>query len=223
MSAPRRFAVLAVLAVVVSGVLALLAVLVERDDIESDLTTRARDALEQAHLPTDVVTFSGRDATVRTDSLQDALFAKAMLEGVEGVRSVEIAEPASARDPDASRKVGLQREIDRALAETPITFAADSANLDADGRKAVENVAELLETAPTDWRFEIAGHVARVSGAEPESARELSHERAEAVAEELVDSGVSPGQVDPVGYGATRPLSDSGTSSIDRRVEITVR
>ncbi|TMZ46172.1 OmpA family protein, partial [Klebsiella pneumoniae] len=70
MSAPRRFAVLAVLAVVVSGVLALLAVLVERDDIESDLTTRARDALEQAHLPTDVVTFSGRDATVRTDSLQ---------------------------------------------------------------------------------------------------------------------------------------------------------
>ncbi|WP_277671381.1 OmpA family protein [Saccharomonospora viridis] len=223
MSASRRFTVFAVAAVLVSGALALTAALVERADIESELTARAQEALAQSRLPTDVVTFSGRDATVRADSRREALLAKAVIDEVDGVRSVEIAAPKSASEPHAERKAGLQRGIDEALADTPITFAADSANLDAAGRQAVKNVADLLTEAPTDWRFEIAGHVARVPGAEPESARKLSYERAEAVAEELVKSGLPPDRVEPVGYGATRPLSDSGTSSIDRRVEITVR
>ena len=165
MSASRRFTVFAVAAVLVSGALALTAALVERADIESELTARAQEALAQSRLPTDVVTFSGRDATVRADSRREALLAKAVIDEVDGVRSVEIAAPKSASEPHTERKAGLQRGIDEALADTPITFAADSANLDAAGRQAVKNVADLLTEAPTDWRFEIAGHVARVPGA----------------------------------------------------------
>ncbi|EHR63383.1 OmpA/MotB family protein [Saccharomonospora cyanea] len=237
MPAPRVLAALAALAVLVSGVLASVATLVERDGIEADLTTRSREALARYRVPADVVDFSGRDATVSARSPRSALLAKAVVESVDGVRSVDVVTTGSHDGPpgahlgalvdpgtdDAAAKARLQWSLDRVLADTPITFLPDSARLTSDGEAAVAKVAESLVEAPTDWRFEVGGHVARVPGADPESAEELSYERAEAVTEELVNLGISPEQVEAVGYGDTRPLSEHGTSPTDRRVEISVR
>lgn len=236
MPAPRVLAALAALAVLVSGALALVATLVERDGIETELTTRSREALARYRVPADVVDFSGRDATVSARSPRSALLAKAVVESVDGVRSVDVVTTGSHGGPpgahlgalvdpgtDDAAKARLQRSLDRVLADTPITFLPDSARLTSEGESAVVKVAESLVEAPTDWRFEVGGHVARVPGADPESAEELSYERAEAVTEELVNQGISPGQVEAVGHGDTRPLSEHGTSPTDRRVEISVR
>ncbi len=230
----RRYAVLTALAVLVTGALAFAATSVERAGIEADLTTRARDALSASNLPGEV-SFTGRDATVRTGTPREALLARAVVRGLDGVRSVTVVSapgraeggpdgtPDAVTDPDTVAKARLQRAVDDVLADDPIEFRPYSADPSPDGLDTVSAVAALLADAPSDWRFEVGGHVARVPGAEPESAGELSEARAEVVAEELVDLGVSPEQVNPVGYGDTRPLSDRGTSAADRRVEITVR
>ncbi|CAM2784724.1 OmpA family protein [Saccharomonospora xinjiangensis] len=235
MPAPRLLAAFAALAVLVTGVLALVATVVERGGIEADLTARSREALSRSGLPAEAVSFSGRDATVQARSPHEALLAESVVEDVDGVRSVDVVisgghggpptpqRGAAPADPGASAKARLQRSLDEVLADNPITFRPYSSDLTSGGEDAVARVAETLSGAPTDWRFEVAGHTARVSGADPESAEELSYARAEAVAEELVDLGVPPDQVKPVGYGDTRPLSRHGTSAIDRRVEISVR
>ncbi|EIF00696.1 OmpA family protein [Saccharomonospora glauca] len=234
MRAPRVLAALAALAaVLISGVLALVATLVERDDIEADLAVRSQEALARYRVPADVVDVAGRDATVLADSPRSALLAKAVVENVDGVRSAAIVigsrESAgtgrvdTAVDPDAPAKARLQRSLDRQLTANPITFLPNSARLTSDGEKAVRRVAESLTEAPTDWRFEVGGHAARVSGADSRSAEELSRARAETVAEELVSLGVSPDQVKAIGYGDARPLSKHGTAASDRRVEIRVR
>src|SRR5690606_18408148 len=106
MSASRRFTVFAVAAVLVSGALALTAALVERADIESELTARAQEALAQSRLPTDVVTFSGRDATVRADSRREALLAKAVIDEVDGVRSVEAPPQSPLPNPTPNGRRG---------------------------------------------------------------------------------------------------------------------
>ena len=63
MRAPRVLAALAALAaVLISGVLALVATLVERDDIEADLAVRSQEALARYRVPADVVDVAGRDA-----------------------------------------------------------------------------------------------------------------------------------------------------------------
>ena len=233
MPAKRVLAVLAASAVLLSGVLALLATLVEADGIEADLAERSRQALAEAGLPTDVVSFSGRDADVRARTPREALLASAVVATVDGVRSVDVSEVATASPAQAERGLVaeahraatalLQRAVDDVLAEHPITFRPDSAALTRAGEDAVAEVAAVLADAPSDRRFEVGGHVARVLGSDREGAEELSHARAAAVAEELVNHGIPPQQVTSVGYGDTRPLSRLGTSAIDRRVEITVR
>jgi outer membrane protein OmpA-like peptidoglycan-associated protein len=233
MPATRVLAALAATAVVLTGLLALVATVVVRDDVETELAERARQALSQAELPTDVVSFSGRDASIRARSPREAVLASAVVAEVDGVRSVDIAAftsgPRTGSDsdalasPDAAAKARLQRSLDRVLAEHPITFRPDSATPTRAGRQAVAEVASVLSDAPSDWRFEVQGHVARVSDTDRKGAMELSRARAETVADELVDAGLPRRRLTTVGHGDTRPLSTLGTSAIDRRVEIHVR
>lgn len=238
MFTPRRLALFAALAFVVSGVLALVATFVERGGIEADLASRTREALARSGLAAEKITFSGRDALVRAGSPQDVPDAATVVENVDGVRSATVTgsaeqapgppsepdrRPEAATDPDAAAKARFQRDLDEALADNPIRFGAYSTKLDAEDRDTVEEVADLVAETPTDWRFEVGGHTLRVPDDDPESAEELSYERAVAVVEELADQGVSPDRLQPAGYGHTRPVSDSGMTPIDRRVEVTVR
>lgn len=88
MSGARHWLLLIPFAVLTTAALAVAATAVETARIESELTDRARAALSSADLPADEVTLSGRDATVTTDTPQQAARAETTLADVPGIRTV---------------------------------------------------------------------------------------------------------------------------------------
>ncbi|MFC4002063.1 OmpA family protein [Prauserella oleivorans] len=218
------------LALLLTGLLAGVATWATADRIESELQRRAQSALGAAGLPADGVSFTGRDATVQDVPADKVELARYVVRGVEGVRDVQVSAAAPARRPAPARpeparqprKEQLQEQLDALLQRSPITFEAYSSELSTEGETAVAGVADLLAAAPARFRFEVGGHVARVPEISAEEARQLSQDRAETVADLLVDQGVADDRVTSVGYGDTRPLGGDDDISDDRRVEIRV-
>ncbi len=118
-------------------------------------------------------------------------------------------------EPPADR-AGMQAEVDRILAESPIGFLPNSAKLTPEGEQAAKDVAKALSRAPANFRFRVTGHAGRGPGGE-RTALKLSQDRARAVARILTADGVPAGRVTSRGVGDTRP-----TPGEDRRIEITV-
>ncbi|PRX50320.1 outer membrane protein OmpA-like peptidoglycan-associated protein [Prauserella shujinwangii] len=225
MPGARRLLWLIPLALVVTGGLAAGATFLGADRIESDLTARTRDALVAAELPSATVAFDGRDASIGNVPADQRGRARSVVLGVAGVRTAEVTGQPAEQAPEAGGHVkrDLQVRLDQLLAAEPITFQPDTAELTVQGTRSVSRVADMLTAAPANVTFEVGGHVARVPGGDPEGARTLSEERARVVANKLVEAGIAEDRVRAVGYGDTRPRSESGTTDLDRRVEITVR
>ncbi len=207
------------------------------DDIEAELTARAKDALADVGVSGGQVSFSGRDANLSGFPPDKAAQAIDAIQRIDGVRTVEISgdtappagpvttsgepsnpppappstppspSPTSAKPTD---KAGFQAEIDRLLTATPITFEPDTTELTADGERGALEIAKLLTDAPADLRFRITGQVA--SG----SDKKLSLNRAKTVERLLERNGVKRDQA----YSTQRKTSD-GASGEGRRVDIT--
>ncbi|GAA1199596.1 OmpA family protein [Prauserella alba] len=209
------------LAFAVSGLLAFGATWATADRIEHDLRDEAQTALRDAGMRAPAVTIDGRDATVSNVPRGHGERAGTVVGGVEGVRAVDVQEAQTG--PAAVR---TQRAIDGALRRTPIGFVPYGDELTAGGRSAVAHVADILRSAPTTLRFEVAGHVAPVPNLDDDEARTLSRERADAVAADLAEAGIPRDRLTTVGHGDTRPVAGGDGPEADRanrRVEIHVR
>lgn len=91
MSGMRHWLLLIPFAVLATAALAVAATAIEAARIESELTDRARAVLSSADLPADEVTLSGRDATVTTDTPEQAARAETALSDIPGIRTVTAA------------------------------------------------------------------------------------------------------------------------------------
>jgi outer membrane protein OmpA-like peptidoglycan-associated protein len=225
MSGDRGWLTLVPVALVATGALAFAATWLGADRIESALADRAESALAAAGLPADDVRLDGRDVTVHGVPAGQADRAGRVVGGVDGVGEVTVARPSPAveeRHSARSQRRQLQQQVDAVLAQAPITFLPNSDVLTPQGEDSVAAVMRLIEAAPGDVGFEVGGHVAHIPGGDPERARALSRARAQTVADRFVAAGISADRVVPVGYGDTRPASDTGNPKRDRRVEITV-
>ncbi len=224
-------------ALMATGVLAVLATWLLSGNLESDLGDRSRAALAAAGVGGGAVSFDGRDATLRGFPADQADRAAEVVRGVTGVRAAEASGSIPAPEPPAPAPApapapvpapaavdpprDLQAEIDRVLAEAPITFEPDTDQPTEQGVQTVRRIADLIRDAPAGATFEVGGHVARAKGEDTASpsARELSQDRADAVKKLLVEFRVPAERVAAKGYGDTRP----NASGDDRRVEIRVR
>jgi outer membrane protein OmpA-like peptidoglycan-associated protein len=247
MSAARVWLRLIPLALLVTAALAGVATWATSGDIGADLATRSQSALAAAGLSGGQVGFSGRDATLQGFPADKAQQAADIVRGVDGVREVTVS-PATGRPaaappsvpvtppsvptttpaptttstpppPAAQTKTELQKQIDEVLADAPITFDPNTADLTPVGTESAKRVADLVANAEVTPRLTIGGHVAEGPGGE-RAALKLSQDRAKAVAKLLTADGVEAKLITAKGYGDTRPSSDDGE---DRRVEITVR
>lgn len=247
MSGGRGWIRLIPIAVLVTALLAGVVTWARSGNIQQDLTSRAQAALVAAGLPRGSVTFDGRDATLSGFPPGSALRALDVVQHVDGVRAAQISgdvipvAPSTSVSPTSSPspgpgpstsapptttttappptdKAGVQAEIDRMLAEAPITFVPDTARLTPEGEQAARDIAIALAKSPPTFRYRVTGHVARGPGGES-AALKLSRDRARAVARILTTNGLAAKRVTSRGLGDTR----SGTGGEeDRRVEITV-
>lgn len=134
------------------------------------------------------------------------------------VRYDESLDPvAQAPTPDS-----CEAAIHAILAQGKITFAPGSADLDADSREILDNIAEVLRECGA-LPIEVAGHTDSQGRAETNLA--LSQARAEAVINALLARRVLVSAMVARGYGAARPVADNATAEgreVNRRIEFTL-
>ncbi|OZM80443.1 OmpA family protein [Pseudonocardia sp. MH-G8] len=136
---------------------------------------------------------------------------------VAGLTTVAAA-PGARPTPADHGPAAEHTRIAAALADRPIPFAADSAELTEPATVAVQEVARLLSALP-DAPVLVEGHAADTPGG-LETARLLSERRADVVAGALEAAGVAGDRIATRGHAAERPLD---TVARSRRVEISIR
>jgi len=110
--------------------------------------------------------------------------------------------------------------IETGLVLEGVNFKSGSAQLTAESIGVLSDVAASLKANP-DVRVEVRGHTDATGSAEVN--RDLSHRRAMAVRDVLVQLGVSPSRVTAVGYGEDYPIAPNDTAegrAKNRRVEL---
>ncbi|NDW54022.1 OmpA family protein [Aliiroseovarius sp. PrR006] len=110
-------------------------------------------------------------------------------------------------------------DINAVLAETKITFAPSSANIEASAAETVDKIAEIMREC-ADVRMEIAGYTDSQGREEMNLA--LSQNRAQAVLSALLSRRILTSNLSAVGYGEENPIADNGTEEgreANRRIE----
>ena len=120
----------------------------------------------------------------------------------------------------ASESASIRREQDilRATFKSEAYFEYDSSRLKPGAYPELRRISDILIKYPHS-RIEVAGHT-DTKGSEEYNQR-LSERRAEAVANQLINNGVSAQRVIAVGYGESRPISSN--DAMNRRVEILIK
>jgi outer membrane protein OmpA-like peptidoglycan-associated protein len=105
-----------------------------------------------------------------------------------------------------------------------VSFASGKATLLPSARNRLAQIATALKQGDTTSKIVVEGHTDAAGS--PDKNQQLSMERAEAVRQSLISSGVPPERVEAVGYGESRPVADNASPSgraTNRRVEIVVQ
>jgi OmpA-OmpF porin, OOP family len=103
-----------------------------------------------------------------------------------------------------------------------IYFKTGSAELDKESAPILQSVADIANRCPT-VKVEVTGHTDSIGGRE--SNKQLSEQRARAVATFLTQRGVAPARVEAAGYGDTRPIvpnDNEANRAKNRRIEFKV-
>lgn len=113
-------------------------------------------------------------------------------------------------------------EVGKSVVLKNIFFETDKYDLQDKSRIELDKVYELLENNPR-VRIEISGHTDNIGT--PEYNQELSRNRAKAVYDYLIESGIEADRLQFKGYGESSPIASNETEqgrAENRRTEMTV-
>ena len=130
----------------------------------------------------------------------------------EPVNQITAAEPVQAVPP--APKAAPASEA--AAVAFHINFAFNSAELPASADAMVDKMAMLMKESP-EMKIRVEGHTDATGAAGYNMS--LSQRRALSVAEYLVQKGVEPSRLIPVGKGMTEPLTQNRYDPANRRVQ----
>ena len=106
-----------------------------------------------------------------------------------------------------------------------VNFQFDSAELTADGRGRVDQIATIIKREAANRRIMVEGHASRESAAQEAYNQRLSEKRAGTVADALATDGVRGGQIGSQGLGTRSPIASNDTEEgrrQNRRVEVVI-
>jgi outer membrane protein OmpA-like peptidoglycan-associated protein len=104
-----------------------------------------------------------------------------------------------------------------------VLFPTGERELSPVARKSLDQVADALAKQPSSSTFQVEGFTDN-SGS-PNQNEQLAKERAKAVADHLVQSGIDPARIQVVSHGEKDPVANNDTPegrATNRRVEIVV-
>jgi outer membrane protein OmpA-like peptidoglycan-associated protein len=106
-----------------------------------------------------------------------------------------------------------------------VNFQFDSADLTADGRDRVNQIANIIRRDAPNRRITVEGHASRESAAQEAYNQRLSERRANTVADALERNGVNGRNISSQGLGTRAPIATNDTESgrqQNRRVEVII-
>jgi OOP family OmpA-OmpF porin len=134
------------------------------------------------------------------------------------------AQPAPAPPAEAiARAKACEEQLAGVAKSGLIHFHYASAELESASFPTLDQLAAAAKSCP-GMHIEVGGH-ASAEGS-PDANQALSLKRAQSVVTYLVQAGVDPDRLEPIGFGATRPVApnDGGENlAKNRRIEFTVR
>lgn len=150
----------------------------------------------------------------------DSRLIEAIRAGTEGIFSEE---GQTEIDDERGTKFLVEKtEAGVRLSLRDIRFIPDSDEVIPEERYRIDQIASVLKTIE-GHQFLIEGHTASVGKASGE--KELSLQRAQRIAKELISRGIPSGRFICKGWGGTKPVADNTTDkgrAQNRRVEITI-
>ena len=119
------------------------------------------------------------------------------------------------------------RETSRGVAVNlpSVNFQFDSADLTADGRDRVNQIAGIVRRDAPNRRISVEGHASKESAAQEAYNQQLSERRANTVADALEHNGIASNQVSTRGLGTRSPVATNDTEEgrrQNRRVEVII-
>ena len=141
-----------------------------------------------------------------------------------GIGVYQDRQQAKLRERLANTGVSVTRQGDNIYLNMPsdITFAVNQSDINPAFYETLNSVSLVLQEFDKTT-VSVYGH-ADSTGAEDYNLR-LSQRRAQSVSSYLASQGVSPGRLQAVGFGETRPVADNATAggrAANRRVEIVI-
>ncbi|MGF1510333.1 MAG: OmpA family protein [Myxococcota bacterium] len=132
------------------------------------------------------------------------------------------AAPIPERTFEDPKAKALHENLKAALERRRIEFLLESDEISPEGLGAVDAVAKILRE-DRDFVVEIQGH-ADSTGSEAFNLR-LSEQRAQSVVRALIERGIEPKRLVPLGFGSSRPIASNDTEegrAKNRRIEFHV-
>lgn len=109
----------------------------------------------------------------------------------------------------------------KALNMPVVNFASGSSEIPADAKPVLGKAAEVMKALPAPLRLEISGHTDSTGTADKNML--LSRQRAQAVADFLLERGVPRERLHAQGFGDGRPVATNATEEgrfYNRRIEV---
>ncbi len=106
-----------------------------------------------------------------------------------------------------------------------VNFQFDSAELTANGRNRVDQIASIVRREVPNRHILVEGHASRESAAQEAYNQRLSEKRADTVADALAREGVKANQISSRGLGTRSPIASNDTEEgrqQNRRVEVVI-
>jgi outer membrane protein OmpA-like peptidoglycan-associated protein len=106
-----------------------------------------------------------------------------------------------------------------------VNFQFDSADLTADGRDRVNQIASIVKRDAADRRISVEGYASRESAAQEDYNQRLSERRANNVADALEHDGIANDRISAKGFGTRNPIASNDTEEgrrQNRRVEVII-
>ncbi len=142
----------------------------------------------------------------------DSMIAKKQVPVVQQPSAPVLQQPVQVQAPKADSLIVLSE----------VLFEVNSYKLKPDLYPELDSLVSFMKRDPST-KIEISGHT-DATGKEPHNIR-LSENRADAVAEYIVDKGIETSRVTFNGYGSSKPIAPNDTESgrkKNRRVEILI-
>lgn len=200
----------------------LVAASVKLESIPVSLQQQAQQHIQAAGFTSLTALADGRDITLQGTLTPQQSVAALMdtLRDVPGVRLVR--DRINVIDPVAESRRTMEQFLEalNRINTASVSFQPGSVSFTEGSTRSLDQLVTLMQSTPMS-RIRIEGHTDNTG---PESVNlRLSRERAQAVANYLVNNGISADRLIAKGYGSSQPvesnLTDAGRSR-NRRIEI---